>query len=79
MQKNVHDKDRSIQRDICELWIQNVTILIIHIIDIFKIETNPGIVYNVAVQFFFSDPYQLTKTSWLVVLVLIVTSHSGKI
>ena len=79
MQKNVHDKDRSIQHDICELWIHNVTILIIHITDTFKTETNPGIAYNVAGQFFFSASYQVTKTSWLVVLVLIVTSHSGKI
>ena len=28
---------------------------------------------------FLSTPYQATKSSWLVVLTLIVTSHSGKI
>ena len=40
---------------------------------------NPGIAYNVAVQFFLSTPYEAIKNSWLVVLTLIVTSHSQKI
>ena len=37
---------------------------------------NPGIAQNVATQFFLLTPYQITKTSWLVVLTLIVTSHN---
>ena len=36
---------------------------------------NPGIAYNVAAQFFLSTLYQVTKTSWLDVLKLIVTTH----
>ena len=39
---------------------------------------NPGIAWNVAAQFLFQTPYQATETSWLVVVTLIVTSHSGK-
>ena len=39
---------------------------------------NPGIVYNVAAQFFLSTLYQVTKTSCLV-LVMTVTSCSEKI
>ena len=31
---------------------------------------NPGFAQNVAAQFFLSIPYQVTKTSWLAVLVL---------
>ena len=38
---------------------------------------NPGIAQNFAAQFFLSIPYLATKTSWLAVLPLIVTSHSG--
>ena len=37
---------------------------------------NPGIAYNVAAQLFLSTPYQVTKTFWLVVLTLIITSHT---
>ena len=40
---------------------------------------NPDIPSNFAEQFFLSTPCQVTKTSWLVVPVLMVTSHSGKI
>ena len=73
--KNAHDKDKAVQCDLCELWI--------HIkcnnhndldYSIFKTVMNPGTASNVAAQFFLSTPYQLTKTSWLAVLVRIVTS-----
>ena len=60
-------------------FILNVTTLIIQITGIFKTVMNPGIAQNVAAQFFLSILYLATKTSWLVVLTLIVTSHSGKI
>ena len=53
--KNIHDKDKAVQCDLCELWI------------------------HIKAQFFFLTPYQATKTSWLVVLTLIVISHSEKI
>ena len=43
----------------------NVTILIIEITDIFKTMMNPGILYNVAAHFFYSTPYQVTRTSGL--------------
>ena len=46
---------------------------------IFKTVMKPNIVQNVAVQFFLSTPYQVTKNSWLVLVVLAVTSFSGKI
>ena len=59
-------------------FIIYLTFLIILITGIFKIVMNPGIVENVAAQFFLSTPYQVTKTFWLVVLVLIVISYSGK-
>ena len=53
-------------------FILNVTILIIWITDIFKTVMNPGTAENVVAQLFPSTPYQVTKTSWLVVLILIV-------
>ena len=59
--------------------ILNVTNLIIEITGIFRNVMNLGIVQTVAAQFFLSTPYQATKSSWLVVLALIVTSHIGKI
>ena len=40
---------------------------------------NPGIVENVAAKFSLSTPYQIKNVSWLIVLALTVTSHSGKI
>ena len=60
-------------------FILKVTTLIIQIAGIFKTVMNPGITQNFAAQFFLSIPYLATKTSWFVVLRLIVTSHSGKI
>ena len=40
---------------------------------------NLDVAQNVAAQLFLPTPYQATKTSWLVIQTLIVTSHSGKI
>ena len=60
-------------------FILNVTTLFIYITGIFKIVMNPGIGNNVAAQFFLSTPYQVTEISWLVVITMIVTPHSGKI
>ena len=45
-------------------------IIFIQITGIFKNMMNPGFAQNVAAQFFLSIPYQVTKTSWLAVLVL---------
>ena len=43
--KNVHDKDKAVQCDLCELWIHikcnNLNYLVT---DIFKTVMNPGIV-----------------------------------
>ena len=60
-------------------FILNVTTLIIYITGIFRTVINPGTAQDVAAQFFLSIPYLVTKTSWLVILTLIVTSHSEKI
>ena len=59
-------------------FILNVTNLIIQITGILRTVMNPCIEQIVAAQFFLSTPYQ-AKTSWLVVLTLITTSHSGEI
>ena len=59
--------------------ILNVTTLIIQITGICKTVMNPGIAQNVVAQSFLLTPYQATKTSWLVVLTLIASSHRGKI
>ena len=41
--KNVQDKDKAVQCDLCELWIHiNVTTLIIQITGIFTTVMNPG-------------------------------------
>ena len=45
---------------------------------IFKTDES-GIAKNVAAKYFLSTPYEATKTFWLAVLTLIVTSHCGKI
>ena len=45
---------------------------------IFKTDES-GIAKNVAGKYFLSTPYEATKTFWLAVLTLIVTSHCGKI
>ena len=48
--KDVHDKDKAVQRDICFVnigFILNLTTLIIWITDIFKTVMNPGTAYNV--------------------------------
>ena len=58
-------------------FILNVLILIIWITGIFKTVNNPGIAQNVAAKLFLSTTFQVTKTSWFVVLVLIVASCSG--
>ena len=58
----------------------NVTILIIYITGIIKTVMNPGIVLHRILQQNVSFQLcQVTKTSWLIVLALIVTSHGGKI
>ena len=49
------------------------TIIFIQITGVFKNMMNPGFAQNVAAHFFLSAPCQITKTSWLAVLVLIVT------
>ena len=85
--KNVQDKYKVLQCDLCELWmtsvkfgfILNVTTFIIQTTGIFKTVMNPSIAQNIAAQSFLSIPYLATKTSWLAVLTLTVTSHSGKI
>ena len=41
--KNVHEKDKTVQRDLCELC---------YITDIYKTVMNPGIAWNIAAQFF---------------------------
>ena len=72
--KNVHDKDKLFSVTSANFgFIQNVTILIIEITDIFKSVMNPGIAWNVVAQLFLATPYQAKKTFWLVVLVLTVT------
>ena len=43
--KNVHEKDKAVQRDLCELC---------YITDIYKTVMNPGIAWNIAAQFFLS-------------------------
>ena len=60
-------------------FISNVRTLIIQITGTFKTMMNPGLSQNVAAQFFLSIPYLAAKTSWLVLLTLIVTSQSGRI
>ena len=60
-------------------FILNVTTLIIQITGIFKTVMNPDIAQNLTAQFFLSIPYLVTKTFWLLVLTLIVTSRNGKI
>ena len=85
--KNVQDKYKAVQCDLCELWmtsvkfgfILNVTTFIIQTTGILKTVMNPSIAQNIAAQSFLSILYLATKTSWLAVLTLIVTSHSGKI
>ena len=42
--KNVHDKDKAVQCDLCELWIHIRCNLIIYITCIFKTAMNSGIV-----------------------------------
>ena len=57
----------------------HVTTLIIQITGIWKTLMNPGTAQDVVAQSFLLTLYQATKTSWLVVLTLIASSHSGKI
>ena len=74
--KNIHDKDKAVQFDFCELWI-HIECNNLNYLDYryCKAVMNPGIAQNVAAQFFHLTPYQATKTSWLVVLTLTVTSQ----
>ena len=60
-------------------FVSNVRALIIQITGTSKTVMNLGLSQNVAAQFFLSIPYLAAKTSWLVVLTLIVTSQSGRI
>ena len=78
--KNVHDKDKVVKCDFCKLWI-HTKCNNLNYLDYRYLQNcdDPSIVQNVAAQFFLSTPYQVRKASWLVVLVLIVTSYSGKI
>ena len=78
--RNVHGKDKAVKCDICEFRV-HIKCNNHNYLDnrFFSKLMNPGIVWNVPAQFFLSTPYQVTKTSWLVVPVLIVTSYSGKI
>ena len=64
--KNVHDKDKAVQCDLCFVnigFILNVTKLIIWITDTFKAVMNPGTAYNVAARSFLLKPYHMAKTS----------------
>ena len=62
MQKNVQDKDKAVQYDLCELWI--------HIQCNNLNYSDYRYLQNCAAQLFLSIPYIATKTSWLVVLTL---------
>ena len=57
----------------------NVTILIIYITGIIKTVMNPGIELHRILQQVSFQLCQVTKTSWLIALALIVISHGGKI
>ena len=52
--KDVHDKDKAVQCDLCFLnigFILNVTTLIIWVMDIFKTVMNPNTAYNVITRY----------------------------
>ena len=83
--KNVHqDKNKVVQCNLCELWI-HIKCNNLNYLDCSRYlqncdESSWYCIECCSTIFpFLSIPYQATKTSWLVVLTLIVTSHSGKI
>ena len=78
--KYVQDKDKAVQYDLCELWI-HIKCNNLNYLEYRYVQNCDESWYciDVAAQFFLSIPYIATKTSWLVVLTVIVTSHSGKI
>ena len=52
--KDVHDKDKAVQCDLCFLnigFILNLTTLIIWVMDIFKTVMNPNTAYNVITRY----------------------------
>ena len=78
--KNVHDKDKAVQCDHCELWI-HIKCNKLNYLDYRYLQNcdEPWYCIDCCSTIFFSTPYQARKTSWLAVQTLIATSQSGKI
>ena len=78
--KNVHDKDKAVQCDLCKLWI-HMKCNNLNYLDYSYLQNCDESWYciEVAAQFSLSTPYQVTENFWLVVLIPTVTSFSGKI
>ena len=82
--KNVHDKDKAVPKDklkcdLYELWV-HVKCSNLNYLDYRYLKNCNEYWYCIKCsQCFLSTPCQVTKSSWLVVLAPVVTSHCGKI
>ena len=78
--KNVQDKDKAVQCDLCELRI-HIKCNNLNYLDYTYLQNRDEswLCIKCFSTIFPSNSLSATKTSWLVVLTLIVTSHSGKI
>ena len=77
--KNVHDKDKVVECDLCELRI-HIKCNNLNYLDYRYLQNCDESWYCIECYStsFLSTPCQATKTSWLVVLALTVTSYSGE-
>ena len=78
--KNVSEKVKAVQRDLCGLWI-HIKCNNRNYLDYRYLQTanNPGTALNAAAQSFLLTPYLVTKTSWPVVQTLIIIPLGGYI
>ena len=72
--KNVEDKDKAVQCDLCELWI-HIKCSKLNYLNYRYVQNCDESWYSLdCAHFFLSPPYQAARTFWLVVQTLIAIS-----